>query len=58
MVDPKDPSNRVKMLAPEALRGCGGILVRAWVDACVGGWVYMVRPVVWCGVVWCRIDDR
>ncbi|CAI5977284.1 unnamed protein product [Closterium sp. NIES-65] len=26
-VDPKDPRNPVKFLAPEALRGCGGILL-------------------------------
>jgi len=26
-VDPKDPSNPVKVLGPEALRGSGGILV-------------------------------
>ena len=26
-VDPKDPDNQTKFLAPEALRGCGGILL-------------------------------
>jgi len=26
-VDPKDPLNPVKFLCPEALRGCGGILL-------------------------------
>ena len=26
-VDPKDPLNAVKFLGPEALRGCGGILI-------------------------------
>ena len=26
-VDPADPFNPVKFLAPEALRGCGGVLV-------------------------------
>jgi len=26
-VDPKDPLCNTKMLAPEALRGCGGLLV-------------------------------
>jgi succinate dehydrogenase/fumarate reductase flavoprotein subunit len=26
-IDPKDPSNATKILAPEAIRGCGGVLV-------------------------------
>jgi len=28
-IDPKDPSNPTKILAPEAIRGCGGILVNS-----------------------------
>ena len=27
IVDPKDPLNPTKFLAPEALRGCGGLLL-------------------------------